>query len=379
MSRKLVRKRRKQKRKPMKGKTRALLTVFLCLLAASALGGSYLAYAFLLRGQRESATLAVATNTSAAMYTTDRQMLSRMKRRFPGLAALVKDTVVIPGLKSTLTLQGDFQALDTCTSMTPQGLCVSEDYIFVSAYCHAHRHNSVIYMIDRKTKRLLKTIPLASKAHVGGMAYDPVHRNVWVSGGTKGSAKAIAYSLESLEAYDIHTKKAVRAKFNYTLATITRNSYMSYADGALLIGYFTSSGLSEIERFSLTEEGGLNAQIFLEYDKIHESVVADYSVITSGHVQGAAKTESYMFFSKSFGIADSKLQIFKNKANRTAFREKDAETVWRFPQKLEQIYAADNQLYCLFESAADAYRAQPALKLDRILVFDIADLVRGEA
>jgi hypothetical protein len=45
-----------------------------------------------------------------------------------------------------------------------------------------------------------------------------------------------------------------------------------------------------------------------------------------------------------------------------------------FPQKMEQIYVYDGKLYCLFESAAYAYRAQPALKVDRIMIFDAEDM-----
>ena len=47
-------------------------------------------------------------------------------------------TYIIPGLKATQTLltsEGDMPAM--CTTMTPQGLAVTEDYVFVSAYCHA--------------------------------------------------------------------------------------------------------------------------------------------------------------------------------------------------------------------------------------------------
>ena len=43
-------------------------------------------------------------------------------------------TYVVPGLKSTRTLKvkGDGEA-EVCTSMTPQGLAFTEDYILVSA------------------------------------------------------------------------------------------------------------------------------------------------------------------------------------------------------------------------------------------------------
>jgi hypothetical protein len=42
---------------------------------------------------------------------------------------------------------------------------------------------------------------------------------------------------------------------------------------------------------------------------------------------------------------------------------------------MEQICACDDLLYCLFESAAYAYRSQPLLRLDRIMVFNLRDIL----
>ena len=68
-----------------------------------------------------------------------------------------------------------------CTTMTPQGLAVTEDYVFVSAYCHAKKHNSVIYMINKESHRFIKEIILPGQPHVGGLAYDSEHQILWYS------------------------------------------------------------------------------------------------------------------------------------------------------------------------------------------------------
>ncbi len=335
-------------------------------------------YVFIMRGDSEPSSRRTTTNTGPAVYQTQFQLKQKMKWRFPELTDLLEDTVVVPGLLSTEALQGEFRALSVCTSMTPQGMCVTDDYIFISAYCHTHKHNSTLYMIDRKTKKYIKTIALGGKAHVGGMAYDEEHQNIWVSGGTKGSAKAIAYTLESLEEYDIQEKKPIKAVFNYTLATIDRNSYMTYSDGALWIGYYTTGGLSQIERFDLTDEGGLKSQIIADFDSIHESVPADFIASTSGQVQGAAKSDAYLYLAQSYGMNDSALQIFRYTKNNTRYENQNASLVWRFPQKMEQVSIWDGKLYCLFESAGHAYRAQPALIIDRVLIFSLEDFAPEE-
>ena len=334
----------------------------------------YLGDAFIFRGMEEPRTRYRDTNRTPAFYRTENEMKQALAVRFHDLAKDVKKTYVIPGMKATKSIVGNFHATSICTSMTPQGMCVTEKYVFISAYCHTHRHNSVLYMLDRETGKYIKTIVLGGRAHVGGMAYDPVNRNVWVSGGTEGAAKAVCYSLSDLETYNINSKTAVSAKYNYTLATITRSSYMSYTDGALLVGYF-SDGMSDLERFNLTEEGGLNAQIYVDYDSVHESVSADFNAYTPGEIQSVAASDPYILLSRSIGIMNSSLQIYRNTDVVDTFSEHDAAKIISFPQKLEQVYPYDGQLYCLFESAAYAYRSQPALKIDRVLVFDLDDIV----
>ncbi len=372
---KKVKRQQNQKRRPAQIRERRTVTAVILITCLLIAGVGYHSYdVFIRRGTTEPSSGRKTTNTGAAVYQTEREMKQTMKWRFPELTELLADSIIVPGLKSTEALQGEFHALSICTSMTPQGMCITEDYIFVSAYCHTHKHNSTLYMISRDTKKLVKTIALGGKAHVGGMAYDPDHRNVWVSGGTKGAAKAIAYSLEDLEAYDISDKKPVKAVFNYTLATIDRNSYMAYDENSLWIGYYTTDGLSQIERFDLREDGGLNSQIIADFDSLHESVPADFIASTSGQVQGAAKNSPYLYLSQSYGINDSALQIFRFNQNSTRFENTNAARVWRFPQKMEQICTYDGKMYCLFESAGHAYSAQPALIIDRILVFNLEDL-----
>lgn len=354
-----------------------LLFIFLLFFLTA---GCYALEIFVLRGGREVRSSLKETNTTASVYKTEAQLEKHMEPDFPDLTKNVKSSIVIPGLNATKTLMGTFHAVAVCTSMTPQGMAVSEDYIFISAYCHTHRHNSVIYMLNRRTHDYIKTIVLPGTPHAGGLAYDPANENLWVSGGSKGAAKAIAYSLQSLKDYDLDTmKKPIKAKYNYTLATITRNSYMAYANGALLIGYFSQSGLSQLERFDITDEGGLHAQIIEDYDSKHESVVSDFSAITSGEIQAAAESGDYILLSKSFGLFDSALQIFDNSSTTYDFQDEGAVKVLRFPPKLEQICTYDEKLYCLFESAAYAYRAQPELCLDRVLVFDLPDILPAQA
>ena len=339
----------------------------------------YLLYAFVLRSMGEPDTQWRTTSAAPLRYRTELGMRRAMAAAFPGLAGHLRRTYVIPGLRATETYRGEFRSVSICTSMTPQGMCVTEKYLFISAYCHAHQHNSVLYMLDRTSGNLIKTIVLPTMAHVGGLAYDPVHRNVWVSGGPLGAAKAVCYSLDAIEAYDLRRDRTLTAIHNYTLATIIRNSYMNYSDGSLLVGLYRYGGLSQLDWFHMTEDGGLKGEMKATYSSMLEIVASDFSATTSGEIQSVAVSGRYLLLSKSFGPFDSVLQIHELEDGKRSYRDGDSEVIHRFPQKLEQIEAADGQLYCLFESGAYAYRAQPVLCIDRVLVFDLADLLPAGA
>ncbi len=66
-----------------------------------------------------------------------------------------------------------------CTSMIPQGLTIAEDYMLMAAYDSQKVENSVIYVMNKKNGKLLTTIVLPNKPHVGGIAYDG--SNIWIT------------------------------------------------------------------------------------------------------------------------------------------------------------------------------------------------------
>ena len=56
---------------------------------------------------------------------------------FNDLSLITEEHYALPGLESTV-LSGD----EVCDAMTPQGLCVSEEFIFISAYCGVKRYKT---------------------------------------------------------------------------------------------------------------------------------------------------------------------------------------------------------------------------------------------
>ena len=142
----------------MLGHIRSIISI---LLVVGIIGGSYWYYAFQYRTEMEPETNRKVTNTEFRLH--DGAVSETLKRnqtvyKYACDEAEVDNyygTYVVPGLKSTRTLKvkGDGEA-EVCTSMTPQGLAITEDYILVSAYCKTKAHDSVIYVIDKESRRL---------------------------------------------------------------------------------------------------------------------------------------------------------------------------------------------------------------------------------
>ena len=105
----------------------------------------------------------------------------------------------------------------------------------------------------------------------------------------------------------------------------------------------------------------------MEDDEIYESVMAgryscDFESDPVSAGDGRICPSSCVLRTVRLTVAIS----YDNRAFLSSFEERNADRIYLFPQKMEQICACDDKLYCLFESAAYAYRSQPLLRLDRI-------------
>lgn len=95
--------------------------------------------------------------------------------------------------------------------MVPQGVTIAEDFLLTTAYDKTRDHNSVVYVQDVKTHKLLKTILLHGRSHVGGITYDPINQEVWVTAYREEQAAAFAFPIQSITKYDDH--KAAKIKY----------------------------------------------------------------------------------------------------------------------------------------------------------------------
>ena len=339
----------------------------------------YFLYAFVYRAKTELPTKAVVTNRGAAVYTLrgQKQMLSQ-KEDFSYFAFDGREkekeygTYVIPGLKNTRTLltkKGATPAM--CTSMTPQGLAVTEDYVLVSAYCSTQKHNSVIYVIDKEKHNFIKEVILPGQPHVGGLAYDPEHKLLWYSSNINGIAQAVSIKMDTIEAYDYDDSHLPVDTFQIvSLYGIVRDSFMTFYKGCLYVGCFNKYTESTIARYAVDSKGDLVNTFNEELGMMFEMAVPlDYSTI-SEQAQGMAFYNDKLLLSHSFGILPSRIVFYEQSDKRLYVNENSARS-YRMPEMIEQIVVEGDELYVLFESGAYAYRGYAGNVVDRVLKLNL--------
>lgn len=362
------------------------IRLFLFLLIVVLAGSAYFYYVFSYRAKHEPEP-EVSQTTSTALYNlkTQRTLMSLLPEvkaaAFNGRAAEIDyGTYVIPGLTATETqVFGEKGTSCICTSMTPQGLAVTENYVLVSAYCYSKTHNSVIYVIDKKSHEFVKEIVLRNKSHVGGLAYDPIHHNIWIAGMSRGIPQVNAITLKQLEDYSFQKENLpITYSQSYDLYAIARSSFLTYHDKSLYVGYFTENTASILEEYSITDDGTLVTQLLSDSLDKSDAITpialpTDMRVITE-QAQGVAFYKDKILFSHSYGIFPSSLQVFNNSLQKLLEEDAAIRDI-RFPEKLEQIYVDGDDLYVLFESAAYGYRASSLFKIDRILKLNLNTLL----
>lgn len=292
---------------------------------------------------------------------------------------------VIPGLNGTETIVYQQKGTpDICTSMTPQGLAVSNDYLFISAYCYTGTHNSVIYVIDKKSHEFIKEIVIRNKSHVGGLAYDSIHDNLWISCMSGGIPQVNAISLKQIREYSFQDDYLpITYSQSYDLYAIARNSFLTYSNNALYIGYFTEHSSSVLEEYDMNEDGTLKTQtpdntlgLSGSLDAFTPIALPSDTRVINSKAQGVAFYKDMLLFSRSYGVLPSSLQIYRNSLQKLLEESNMVTEIW-FPEKMEQIYVDGNDLYVLFESGSYAYRYTSLTKIDRVLKLNLNTLLSG--
>ena len=276
-------------------------------------------------------------------------------------ALITEETYPIPGLENTAV------ASESCGCMTPQGLCVTEDFIFISAYCNIKKykteleeymdygtnaeklekeadhktHNSVIYIIDRVSGEYIKNIVLPDTNHVGGLATDG--KVIYVA---KSSDKQISViSMETIERALNAKSLSVRVNYDYTVDCDCTASFVTYFDGYLWVGVFNEESNGELNTFTVNNS----------YELINEC-----SVEIPAKANGACFTELNgeicLAVNTSYGRKNpSQIYLFSVENYATEDMTLTEKDNYMTPPTVQNCDIFDGRVYYLYECAATCY------------------------
>lgn len=220
----------------------------------------------------------------------------------------------------------------------PQGICTIKDLILVTMYDSTHELNSKVCII--KDGNIIHTTLLDNKAHVGGICYDDIHDNIWI---TDRSGTISCY-----EHQDIINNDEVSAKYKkvqicglINISGYKAVGYITYFNNRLYMGNYNIGAYSKLYSYELNKDGSINLDSIREYNS--------YSFV-QGITFIELDSKILAFISSSYGINKSMIRIVDFNTNKVLYKVK-------MPPMLEQITFNENKnLLALFESNAKIYR-----------------------
>jgi hypothetical protein len=270
---------------------------------------------------------------------------------------------VIPGLVTTNI--GGFASVSMC----PQGITFTKDYLLMTAYDMKSEENSVIYVMDKLTKKLLTTLILPSKTHAGGIAYDGT--NIWIPTGTRVSS----IPFDEIEMAVLGGEPYSYINYSTTSQVDLTVSYMTYYDDMLWLGTYNELQTSKMYSYSIDD---------IESEP---SLMKQYTVTMPTRVQGMAFTsKGNLILSRSCQLykglrgymrqLDLYLPDFSAISDDGTIPLGESLKTMEMPSMNEDIAIDGDYLYVNFESGAFA---NASYQMDRISAFKLSTITKKTA
>ena len=283
--------------------------------------------------------------------------------------------MIIPGI-----IQTNQGYNSRCCNMVPQGICATNDYILISAYCHDKEHKSVIYVMDKNSTKYLTTILLSVENnkglkkgnHVGGLAYG--NDTVYIAGSSDEKIWKLPYG---------EVKNAVNSGNDVYEAIIGKTAYVDINNTPiddkasfvfwdesyqkLFVGYFDSDRFTDFHMHAYNDDGSFSSE------KIQ------LPINTQGVSFGVYNGKTYCICSCSYNSAKSSsiyVAELKKPNNACGY----ILTNWKMinaPNMSEDIHVDGGIMYNCFESAANYYTSKGHMKtaFDRIPYVNVHSLI----
>lgn len=298
----------------------------------------------------ETLKLPAVTNE---MTFKDSQNFYRIGRYYGDFKAIAEETIPLENILSTSVGE------ETCDTMVPQGLAILDDMILVTAYdgidgyknelrLHSYKkeytdkleseeghkpHNSVIYVLDRKTKEIIVTLELPDINHVGGITVDDNYAYIAKSLEKNISVISLDKLRRIVENVKLQERKTAKIFYDKTLECNCDASFVSMREDEngkkqMVIGTWNPLPNSSVIRiFDFNESGELELN---QRIRVNSSANGAKFVRRDG--------EEYLLVSCSLGRAlDSKLIVYKTSKDEEGKLKIDEKSRFTLPPMLEEI------------------------------------------
>lgn len=248
------------------------------------------------------------------------------------------DEICIPGMPSTKE-QDVYENKIPDTSLCPQGICQTKEYILISAYSTAFLENlGCIYVFDKETGEYLVTLGLRNDSHLGGITFDGEY--VWVCHSDNKSLECIPYSFIQRM---VEKNPGVLVDCSNLFACYdveNRPSCITYYDGKLWVATHKRQTISDLYVYEWKDDS-------LE-------VVGQYSI--PAKVQGIEfDKQGRVYLSCSYGrMTSSYLKIYVS-VDALHSNPNYPQRQIEMPPCAEELIQSGNEIFILFESAGEKY------------------------
>ena len=334
-------------------------------------------------------------------YRYEQDIFEAAKEEYPVTSVLSeKRTIPIPGLEKTHLRMTDRKGKlydELCSCMIPQGLCVTEKYILVSAYCENttyYNHPSVLYVLDKKTGDYLTTISLYTYNgtvvseyngnsfsgqkplvnHVGGLAYGK--EKVWIALGSDRQVGSISiYRINQAVRMD---RDGVALSLDHTLDCKYTASYLTWYQDQLWIGNYEYATNGSLHAFHVNELGN-SIQLKEAEDMFvlpSNANGAAFTKINGRDCLAVSCSKSRNFLNREY---DHKIYLYEVRMDGSASDAMAMHDYYTVPPMAENVVIDGQDIYMIFESGARKYSGSDTPEdnaehvVDRICVGNAAD------
>ncbi len=305
----------------------------------------------------------VSAKTKKAKATSTKAKLYKTKKKFKKSAACKKykefnsrvvygKSFVLPGL--LVTNVAGFNSV----RMVPQSIAFAGNYLLISAYDYTKAQESVIYVMDKATRKYKTTVVLPHTGHLGGIAYDGT--NIWMTHGKK--LECIPYSTikNAADSGAAYVEIFELASVYQTAETI---SYVSYYKGKLWAGAYNEKSKKYMYGYSIRNKNSAPA------------LTRTNRMLMPNRTQGVAFTSGgKMIISRSCQTMKgrsgfmSRLDTYKPTwdLSKNSIKKNKMKKTVKMPPMNEGIAVSGSYTYVIFESPAFSECKAP---VDRIAAF----------